>query len=92
MEFLYDHTDHYHSALFVQEARALYILPHEFRQYRGYSSALEEVENISDLDLMKKQKIFKIYAEHDDTIKDDPPFETFYDLYLRRQYLVQSNR
>lgn len=88
-EYLYDHTDHYHSALFTQEACGSYSQPHELRRYRGYSSALERTENIRDSDFVLKQKAFEVYAEYDDTIRDDPPFSEFYDVWISRQYLVQ---
>ncbi len=88
--YYYDHRDHYYSALFAREAQKLYTQPHVFRQYRGYSSALES-ENVTGSDLELKQLAFQAYAWWDKNIKHkDPPFGEFYQFWVPRQYLVNS--
>lgn len=87
-EYIYDHTDHYHAALFAREAAALSVQPYRLLKYRGYNIALEKAANLPGTAIAVKQNVFETYAEHDDVVADDPPFDDFYQLWLQRQYVA----
>jgi GlcNAc-PI de-N-acetylase len=83
--YYYDHSDHYHSALFVEAAAAAYQDAHVFASYRGYNQA-NGSPNVSATDLANKAAAFEAYGEHDGLVADDPPFQGLYDPWLERQY------
>jgi len=94
IEYFYDHTDHYHSALFALAAqeRALSHLPREFwgcqfRRYRGYSVGLEG-ENIISRAFHEKQTLFfDVYGSNDETVgKTDPNYQAW----SARQYFTDE--
>ncbi|HSX39747.1 MAG TPA: PIG-L family deacetylase [Candidatus Saccharimonadales bacterium] len=86
-----DHSDHYSTAYFTNEAHKLYTTAHVFTGYYGYQTASFN-SNVSGNDLTKKQDAFFAYTPYDlqvcQTLSSCDPNR--YGAWFSRQYIVDS--
>ncbi|KAE8355659.1 hypothetical protein BDV28DRAFT_31095 [Aspergillus coremiiformis] len=84
-----DHSDHYTTAYYVQQAAGQYTTPHSLTGYTGYTIQ-SMAQNLFDDDLTRKQSAFFTYAAHDSKVCHDVAGcgDGNEAQWLRRQYAV----
>jgi uncharacterized repeat protein (TIGR01451 family) len=90
-----DHSDHYATARFANQAQLQYPTRHTFVGYIGYAtsdSPLLYSQNVTGSDLMAKENAFYAYAAHDSdacasaAACAQPPYNDYYPVWLAREY------